>query len=35
VTLFKSVGIAIEDVSVARSVYETALQKGAGKEISF
>jgi len=35
VTLFKSVGIAIEDVSVARSVYEAALEKGSGKEISF
>jgi len=35
VTLFKSVGIAIEDVSIARSVYEAALWKGARKEISF
>jgi ornithine cyclodeaminase len=33
--LFKSVGIAIEDVSVAKRIYEAALQKGAGKEISF
>ncbi len=35
VTLFKSVGIAIEDVAVARTVYELAIRKGAGREIAF
>ena len=34
VTLFKSVGIAIEDVAVARTVYESAVKKGMGKEVA-
>jgi len=33
VTLFKSVGIAIEDVAVARAVYDNAMKKGAGKDL--
>lgn len=35
ITLFKSVGIALEDVAVARTVYDLAVQKGRGQEISF
>jgi len=35
VTLFKSVGIALEDVAVARTVYELAIRKGLGREITF
>ncbi len=34
VTLFKSVGISIEDVAVAKFVYDAALQGGVGQEIS-
>ena len=30
VTLFKSIGVAIEDVSVAGLVYEKAVAKGVG-----
>ncbi len=35
VTLFKSNGIAIEDVATATRVYELALQRGRGREIGF
>jgi ornithine cyclodeaminase/alanine dehydrogenase-like protein (mu-crystallin family) len=35
VTLFKSVGIALEDVAVAHTVYELATRKGVGREIAF
>jgi alanine dehydrogenase len=34
ITLFKSVGVAIEDVALAREIYERALKKGLGKEIT-
>jgi len=34
ITLFKSVGIAIEDVAVATKAYENALRKGLGKNIT-
>jgi len=33
ITLFKSVGLAIQDVSMAKLVYEKALRKNVGKEI--
>lgn len=33
ITLFKSVGIALEDVAVGRAAYELALTKGAGQQI--
>jgi ornithine cyclodeaminase/alanine dehydrogenase-like protein (mu-crystallin family) len=33
ITLFKSVGIALEDVAVARAVYELAVHKGIGQQI--
>ncbi|CAG0947047.1 alanine dehydrogenase [Anaerolineae bacterium] len=35
ITLFKSVGLAIQDVSTASNVYRTAKEKGIGKEFSF
>ena len=35
ITLFKSVGIALEDAAVARTVYDLAVAKGAGKEVEF
>lgn len=35
ITLFKSVGIALEDVAVARAIYDLAVRKGVGEEISF
>jgi len=35
VTLFKSVGIAIEDVAVAGRIYELARQSGLGREIDW
>lgn len=35
VTLFKSVGIALEDIAVAHTVYELATRKGVGREIAF
>jgi ornithine cyclodeaminase/alanine dehydrogenase-like protein (mu-crystallin family) len=35
ITLFKSVGIALEDVAVARTIYDLAVQKGVGQEIRF
>jgi len=34
ITLFKSVGVAIEDVALAREIYQRALKKGLGREIS-
>jgi ornithine cyclodeaminase/alanine dehydrogenase-like protein (mu-crystallin family) len=34
VTLYKSVGIAIQDVATARLVYHKALQRGVGTDIS-
>ncbi len=33
ITLFKSLGLAIEDVTVARHVYELARQQGLGQEL--
>ena len=35
ITLFKSVGIALEDVAVSHAAYELALAKGVGQEIVF
>jgi ornithine cyclodeaminase/alanine dehydrogenase-like protein (mu-crystallin family) len=35
ITLFKSNGIATEDIAVAARVYEAALKVGAGKRVSF
>jgi alanine dehydrogenase len=35
ITLFKSSGIAIEDVVTAGKVYELALERGVGKEVRF
>jgi ornithine cyclodeaminase len=35
ITLFKSVGIALEDVAVARAVYDIALRRGVGEDFSF
>ena len=35
ITLFKSVGLAIQDMSVARHVYEQALAQGIGKDFRF
>lgn len=34
ITLFKSVGLAVEDVAVARVAYERALARGVGQDIS-
>ena len=34
ITLFKSVGIALEDIAVARKAYELALKKGIGQELT-
>jgi ornithine cyclodeaminase/alanine dehydrogenase-like protein (mu-crystallin family) len=33
ITLFKSLGVAMEDVALAARVYELALQRGVGLEI--
>lgn len=33
VTLFESLGVAIEDLAVARRVYESALQSGAAEQL--
>jgi len=33
ITLFKSGGVALEDVAIARAVYERALQRKAGREL--
>lgn len=35
ITLFKSLGMAVEDVATARYVYERARQNGIGQEIEF
>jgi len=35
ITLFKSVGLALQDVAVARLVYDRARSNGAGREFSF
>ena len=35
ITLFKSVGIALEDVAVGRAAYELAITKGVGRHIEF
>jgi len=35
VTLFKSVGIAAEDVAMGVQVYELALEEGLGQELPF
>jgi len=35
ITLFKSVGLAIQDVSAARAVYDEAVKKGIGTEFQF
>jgi ornithine cyclodeaminase/alanine dehydrogenase-like protein (mu-crystallin family) len=35
VTLFKSVGLAIEDVVTAARVYEAAKEKGAGRQVTW
>lgn len=35
ITLFKSLGIALEDVAVAARVYERALRQGAGERLRF
>ncbi len=34
ITMFKSVGIALEDIAVARRAYELALERGLGQEIA-
>lgn len=34
ITIFKSTGISIEDISTAKLVYEAAVRRGVGKEIS-
>jgi ornithine cyclodeaminase len=34
ITLFKSVGLAIEDVAAARHVYDRALAEGVGTDLS-
>ena len=33
ITLFKSVGLALEDVSAAKFIYERAVERGLGKEV--
>ncbi len=33
ITLFKSLGLAVEDVAAARFIYERALERGAGERI--
>lgn len=35
VTLFKSLGIGLEDITVAKHVYERARQQGLGEELAF
>lgn len=35
ITLFKSVGLAIQDISTALAVYQSAKEKGVGKEFDF
>jgi alanine dehydrogenase len=34
ITLFKSVGIAVEDIAAAKSIYEQALRQGTGVELN-
>lgn len=34
ITLFKSVGIAVEDIAVARRIYELAVKQGIGAELT-
>jgi ornithine cyclodeaminase/alanine dehydrogenase-like protein (mu-crystallin family) len=34
ITLFKSLGVAIEDVAIAKLVYERAAQQGMGNRLS-
>jgi ornithine cyclodeaminase/alanine dehydrogenase-like protein (mu-crystallin family) len=33
VTLFKSLGLAVEDVATARAVFEAATREGAGTRV--
>jgi ornithine cyclodeaminase len=35
ITLFKSVGLAVQDVSAARVVYDRAVERGIGTEFQF
>ena len=35
ITLFKSVGLSIQDISVAYLVYQKAVEKGVGTEFAF
>jgi len=35
VTIFKSVGLAIEDLAAAHAIYERALAEGRGSPIEF
>lgn len=35
ITVFKSVGLALEDIAVARAVFENAVKKGLGLEVDF
>ena len=35
VTVFKSVGLSIQDISAAHYVYQRALEEGAGTEFVF
>ena len=34
-TVFKSVGTALQDVVAAKAVYDVALERGLGREIEF
>ena len=35
ISLFKSVGLSVEDVVIAKFIYEEALRRGAGERISW
>jgi alanine dehydrogenase len=35
ITLFKSLGLALEDIAVAAHVYKLALEQGVGEELDF
>ncbi len=35
ITLFKSLGLALEDIAVAAHIYKLALERGIGKELDF
>jgi alanine dehydrogenase len=35
ITLFKSLGLALEDIAVANHIYKLALKQGVGKELDF